>query len=244
MFDPRSVNLIHFSPRRVAYKPKKIRTEAIQVTLENVGKLCLEFSADLMYSGEMPWFSFMAIRYKQDGLAGVPRDVIVRVGDWLVPLWNELHLFRDREFQNTFFEEPAEVQSHELDFRQEPLPTSARFSANDRVVIRETRDLGTVIFFDGDKTYDVRLDNTGQRHSFAESKLEFADYDANLRFCVKDRVMVGETGDAGTVVDCNVDRGDGTLGYEVQLDNTGQNYVFSEEELTTFGWSVAPHPEL
>lgn len=105
VFDAESLNLQHLGPEAVSYQPRGIHTEAIQVTPENIGKLSLEFQEEMFYdqSGR-PYFVFSAKRFAEDepdGQTG-PSELFVRLTDWIVPLWGELHIFRDHIFQNTF----------------------------------------------------------------------------------------------------------------------------------------------
>lgn len=105
VFDARSLDLSHLNPVSVSYDPKNIHTEAIQVTPENIGKLSLEFEEELFYDVQgRPYFVFSAKRFdasKPDGQQD-PGELYVRLTDWILPLWDELHVFRDGIFKNTF----------------------------------------------------------------------------------------------------------------------------------------------
>jgi hypothetical protein len=87
---------------KVSYEPKKIHTEAIQATIENIGKLSLEFEEELFYDPHgNPYFCFTAARGLDD-LATEPAELYVRLGNWILPLRDELHVFSDTIFQHTF----------------------------------------------------------------------------------------------------------------------------------------------
>lgn len=107
-YDPVSLNLLHLAPRNVSYIPKGIHTEAIFVTIENIGKLSLEFEAEILYSQQngLPYFMVTLARQldhdtPETGMTGTTR-VAIRVNDWIVPLRNEIHVYRDDLFENTF----------------------------------------------------------------------------------------------------------------------------------------------
>lgn len=96
----------------VSYPPKKINTVALKVTPENIGALSLEFEAELCYfNNGVPFFDTEVGR----GTEAAPKPVRrlqIRPGDWIVILWDEYHLFRENEFNNTFHLNA--VPSHEL----------------------------------------------------------------------------------------------------------------------------------
>jgi hypothetical protein len=107
-YDAASVNLSHLNPQNVSYEPKGIHTEAIHVTSENIGMLSLEFETELLYSNSqsLPYFYVtLARKLDQDtsetGMTGTSR-MCVRVNDWIVPLRNEIHIYTDELFVNTF----------------------------------------------------------------------------------------------------------------------------------------------
>lgn len=92
----------HLGTVLVAYSPKGIKTEAVQVTAENVGALSLELDEELRYydTGE-PFIQFRAQRGTDDE-PKTPAVVTLRVTDWLVCIGDELRMFRDFEFKRTF----------------------------------------------------------------------------------------------------------------------------------------------
>jgi hypothetical protein len=118
VYDARSLDLSHLNPDRVSYDHKEIHTEAIQVTPENIGKLSLEFEEELFYDqGGRPYFVFSAKRFDPDAVDGQqpPHELYVRLTDWIVPLWDELHIFRDPIFRNTFtFDNESDSTGHGL----------------------------------------------------------------------------------------------------------------------------------
>lgn len=97
----------------VSYPPK-VKTVAVKVTRENIGALSIEFASELLYfqnNGE-PFFYVDLQRTNEDGTPGSVRTMI-RIGDWLVVLWDEYRVFREAEFSYTF--RLNAVPSHELE---------------------------------------------------------------------------------------------------------------------------------
>jgi hypothetical protein len=105
IFSSKDVDLSDFPDiTSVCYLSKNthIITQAVQVTAENIGKLCLEFESELDYRGPTaPGFTFKAKRGTADDPAD-PAYLYAFVGVWIVPIWGEIHLFRNTEFVNTF----------------------------------------------------------------------------------------------------------------------------------------------
>lgn len=115
VFDAQSIDLSHLDPVKAVYHPKNIQIEALNVTRENIGKLALEFQAELWYADSgLPYFRFDAKRFdtmQPDGQQP-PVTLNVRLNDWILALRGELHIYRDVDFANTFvFEENGR---HEL----------------------------------------------------------------------------------------------------------------------------------
>jgi len=105
IFTPADLDLWHLERVRVSYTPKNIHTEAIQATVETIGKLALEFEADLCEGANDLYFFVFAERGTDED-PKPPVSLCVRVNHWLVALRGELHVFPDVVFQNTFeFEE-------------------------------------------------------------------------------------------------------------------------------------------
>lgn len=104
-----SVNLVHLNPELVSYEPKGIHTEALQVTLENIGKLSLEFETEVQYAENgLPFLLIKVERFDKD-----PKHLYFRLTDWIVPLWGEIHVFRDLMFRSTFtFDNPNVAAKH------------------------------------------------------------------------------------------------------------------------------------
>lgn len=87
----------------VRYSPRAITTQALQVTPENIGALSIELRTDLRYNEQgFPYLSIKVARESAEFAEEKTRIYAVRIGDWLVVLWDELHVFRDYEFKNTF----------------------------------------------------------------------------------------------------------------------------------------------
>jgi hypothetical protein len=115
------LGLYHLGMVQVSYPPKKIETMAIQATPENIGALSLELDVELLYD-EMgnPYIAFKAER-GTDEKPEEPMPVQVRVSYWIVVLWDELHIYRDVEFKNTFRINFANPQ-HELSVDRSSVP--------------------------------------------------------------------------------------------------------------------------
>lgn len=118
IYDSDNILLNHLGPISATYPPKDIHVQAIQVTRENIGKLALEFEAELWYAeGGLPYFRFDAKRFDDSQSDGQlpPANLNVRLDDWIVALWGELHIYRDVDFRNTFlFDIPNADGRHEL----------------------------------------------------------------------------------------------------------------------------------
>jgi hypothetical protein len=102
VFNTQDVNLIHFGPKGFNYVAKGIHTEAIQVTAENIGRLALEFEVELRWTNEgAPFFWILAER-GTDQTPEPPSRLVFYVGDWITPLWGEIHRYDDYTFSMTF----------------------------------------------------------------------------------------------------------------------------------------------
>lgn len=102
----------HLGTTLVSYPPKNINTEALLVTPENIGAVSLELKAELLYDDkDSPYMALEVAR--GTGQHAVHRMMTVRVEDWIVVLWDELHVFKDFEFRNTFHFH-SEKPLHEL----------------------------------------------------------------------------------------------------------------------------------
>lgn len=95
-------NIFALGGEAVSYHLKDIHTIALQVTLQNIGILSLEFEVELNYTNEgAPFINVWVAR----GSAENPerdRSITFRPEDWIVILWDEIHKFRDPEFKATF----------------------------------------------------------------------------------------------------------------------------------------------
>lgn len=100
IFTAQDVNLRHFPLVRASYLPRDIHTVGVQVTPENIGQLALEFEAEICYelTGE-PYFQFWAKRHED---RGGDRFINVYPENWIVPLYDELHVYRGYTFMSTF----------------------------------------------------------------------------------------------------------------------------------------------
>ena len=207
-FNAESLNLAHLSPIRVSYEPKNIRTEAIQVGIENIGKLSLEFEAEMFHDSQgRPYFVFLAERLQSslDTIDG-SSELYVRLTDWIVPLRGELHVMRDVIFQSTFmFDFPSEglhvtkpalarpyVDEQPVISLNTPMnvPKVALsyqpdriFRVDDRVYVDATGDYGVVtvvdIEIDEKSGVEVKLDN-GQYLPFLPGDIQHARFEGEV----------------------------------------------------------------
>lgn len=86
----------------VSYPPKDINTEAIQVVPGNIGALSVELQTELCYRNDGAPFIEIEVGRGTEQNPKPDRFVSIRPGDWIVVLWDELHVFRDFEFKSTF----------------------------------------------------------------------------------------------------------------------------------------------
>jgi hypothetical protein len=203
VFDAQSLDLSHLDPAKVSYEPKNIHTEAIYVTPENIGKLSLEFEEELFYDVDgRAYFVFSAKRFDSHEPDGqkAPNELYVRLTDWIVPLWDELHVFRNVLFQNTFtfdFEHGgqhsamASLARPYVSYEEDGVMTVAPVLAPKVVPVVD---------------YDIRMGD-GSRLPSADSLIP------------NDRVYVRGTRQYGTVTVVDVDMGGGLSGIEVKLDD-------------------------
>lgn len=94
----------------VSYPPKKINTVAVKVMPENIGALSIEFESELLYDQRTGQPHFFADFDRGNDLDSA--TIEVRLGDWIVVLWDQYRIFRENEFANTF--RLNSVPSHEL----------------------------------------------------------------------------------------------------------------------------------
>jgi hypothetical protein len=94
-------NIYSLGAEAVSYHLKDIHTLALQVTEQNIGIVSLELETELLYNNEFPYLNIAVARGTKEE-PEEDRTLIVRPTDWLVILWDEIHLFRDPEFRSTF----------------------------------------------------------------------------------------------------------------------------------------------
>jgi hypothetical protein len=108
IFAAKDFNVYHLGMIPVNYPPRSINTYAIQVTSENIGALSLELQVGLRYDGDgVPYVKFAAERGTVEQ-PDTPDGLHVYVDDWIVVLWDQLYVFQDTEFRNTFHHSVAE----------------------------------------------------------------------------------------------------------------------------------------
>lgn len=110
-------NIYSLGAEAVSYHLKDIHTLAMQVTRKNIGILALEFETELIYTADAePYLNIHVARGPKEEPEN-DRNLIVRPNDWLVILWDEIHLFKDPEFRSTFsfdgLSAPAEKELRE-----------------------------------------------------------------------------------------------------------------------------------
>jgi hypothetical protein len=192
IFSAQTLSLNHLNPVKVSYEPKKIHTEAIQATIENIGKLSLEFEEELFYDphGD-PYFCFTAARGLDD-LATEPAELYVRLGNWILPLRDELHVFSDIIFQHTFtvtndfapggrgtwtVNTPMNVPAISMvgELRR-------NFKPNDPVRVKKTGATAIVTVVDVDRGEGLRrgveilMDNGGEYYTMDELDIELVNF--------------------------------------------------------------------
>lgn len=95
-------NIFALGGQAVSYHLKNIHTVALQVTEGNIGGLSLELEVELCYyNNGTPFMEAYFARGTNDK-PETDRYANVKVGDWFVILWDEIHVFRDKEFRSTF----------------------------------------------------------------------------------------------------------------------------------------------
>lgn len=101
-FDARNLMLSHLKTGSFTYYPKEILTDAIFVTKENIGKLSLEFEAELEFDS-MFGVHFHANLGRSCGDEEMhSKDEMIGLNDWIFFLNNEVHVWRDDIFRATF----------------------------------------------------------------------------------------------------------------------------------------------
>lgn len=214
VFNAQNIDLSNFSPREAVYTPRKIYTQVIQVTVENIGGLSLEFETELKYANATtPYF---AIRVQRQGENdGVER--VFGLGDWIVSLWGEIHKFKDDIFQNTF------------DF-----VAKNDFAEGGRglAVPTETFARGVLDFQKSTKRWAEQSspDLEPLRAKLNTPKIAGMDVYTS-QFQQNNRVHVVGTDMYGIVTVVGIDMGDRVDGVDVLLDNTKQYHTFAPEEL-------------
>lgn len=101
-------NIFALGAEAVSYHLKNIHTVALQVTETNIGVLSLELEVELCYYNDgTPFIEAYFARGTKDQ-PEVDRYANIKIGSWFVILWDEIHVFRDKEFRSTFsFDGPS-----------------------------------------------------------------------------------------------------------------------------------------
>lgn len=98
-------SLYHLGSVPVTYSPRDINTEAIQATRENIGAISVELRSELRYESNdsaRPYCVVVARRATEEEPDKAPSRYFLNLGDWIVVLWDEIHVFHDYEFKHTF----------------------------------------------------------------------------------------------------------------------------------------------
>lgn len=216
VFDAQSLDLSHLNPVKVSYEPKAIRSEAIQVTPENIGKLSLEFEEELYHDGSsgLPYFAISVKRFdlrEPDGQKA-PRHLYVRVTDWIVSLWDEIHVFRNNVMLNTFtFDDygPLDGDDGSADYSDTRGQHSKKLVSLARPYAPEPLGLNTPM------------------------NVQPVDWETGIvkTFRPSQRVRVTGTDDVGMVTVVDVERPDGSVGVEVLLDRSDRPFIFDPNNL-------------
>jgi hypothetical protein len=117
IFNAENIVLGHLMPSPVIYSPKSLRTEALQVTRENIGKLTLEFESEIFEAD--PGQCYIRVNVERTNDHGTQYSISRTwyISDWIVPLWGELHWFQDDVFKSTFeFVEQGNTDKSAWDF--------------------------------------------------------------------------------------------------------------------------------
>jgi len=87
----------------VVYAPRNLQTVAVQVTPDTIGAMAIEFGCEVQVGGNVGhlWLTTLLERTNDKG-DKVPVEKVIRLGDWLVELQNEIHIFPPDVFNRTF----------------------------------------------------------------------------------------------------------------------------------------------
>jgi len=85
----------------VVYAPRNMQTVAVQVTPDTIGAMAIEFGSEVVNSDRSLYLSIRLERVNDDDKKTVDNKTI-RLGDWLVELGNEIHVFPPDIMWKTF----------------------------------------------------------------------------------------------------------------------------------------------
>lgn len=86
----------------VVYVPQNLRTIALQCLNETIGAMSIEFGVEIeTQNSNYKWLSVLLQRSNEQGDKGAVNRTI-RLGDFLVVLENEIHVFPGEVFWDTF----------------------------------------------------------------------------------------------------------------------------------------------
>lgn len=97
---------------RVVYVPQDIHTVAVQVSRETMGAMSIEFGVEIMTAQpNHRWLPALLQRRNAKGDQGFIERAL-NLGEWLVALDEEVHVFPDDTFASTFAND--EAPAHEM----------------------------------------------------------------------------------------------------------------------------------
>ena len=214
-FHATSLSLQHYVTDTYVYPPKNIVVDAIQITAESIGGLCLEYEADMMWDHEVG-AHFVIWAHRNEG---APVSLLLRPGFWLVPLRGEIHRFDDYTFENTFV--PRDEQLSPYD--------------HEALVKYAKQDLAA--------TMKIVRHNSGFDQLIAKSSVgknaqpptpeemeQIARQFGLEAFHQNDRILVKGTNRLGTVSVVGVEE-DGVAKIEAVMDADGLHYLFEPGQL-------------
>lgn len=250
-FHATSLDLRHYVTDTYVYPPKNIVVDAIQITAESIGGLCLEYEADMMWDHEVG-AHFVIWAHRNEG---APVSLLLRPGFWLVPLRGEIHRFDDYTFENTFYSpddhealmryaredvaasaQLAQKVAHTFPYQQPMVRFEVSRQKIDDLIAKSSIGEGaqpptpeemeqvasSINYPDGNSAEEMR-------QTAEHLAKELGQTDA-LKFHQSDRVVVKGTNRLGTVSVVGVEE-NGVLKVEAVMDADGLYYLFEPEQL-------------
>jgi len=96
------IHLVRLPCQQVVYVPQNLQTIAIQVTRETIGAMAIEFGCEVGSAHpNYRWLAALLQRYNVKRESGFVERTL-NLGDWLVVLEDEVHVFPEDVFGATF----------------------------------------------------------------------------------------------------------------------------------------------